>query len=453
VTEVTGTGVRAEPASPGQRLLWIMDRYRGGNGMMGVPLLYRLRGRLDEGALAGAVAGVSRRHEALRTTFGMRRRALHQFIHEPGATVATHRITDLRGAPDPERAVATQVREFLRADLDTASSPLATALWRLGPEDQVLVLNIHHLVTDAWSNMLISRDLAALYTAAVRGTPAMLPAVGWQQADFVRWQARHLAGGALTRHQAYWNDELRGAALPKLPDRRDQAGNRGRPTPGALMSHEWFALPADLITSLRATAREQRCTLFTLLLAAMLATLRELTGQDDVSIGSIFANRAQPQARQTVGFLANMVVVRSRTPATAAHVTTLAGVRRSALGALGHEELPFLSIPFGTMAGTEAPATRGRPEDVVFHMLAVPPDAGFGEIRFDGLDTEPLRIPDGMGNRFDLEVLIVPSRHGLDGVVRYTAERFEASYIRRFAATYLAAAGNFASLACPRVRS
>jgi hypothetical protein len=433
----------------GQRLLWVMDRYRGGNGMMGVPLLYRMRGQLDEQALAVAIAGLTQRHEALRTTFGMRRRALCQFIHPRAGISVPHQVTDLRGATDPEQAAA-QVRRFLRDGLDTASAPMATALWRTGPDEHVLVLNIHHLVTDAWSNMVLSRDLAALYSAAVLGRPAGLPSVGWQQADYTRWQAGHLTGPVLTRHQGYWSEHLRGAEFAAVPGSRTADGQRIEPVPGALMAHEWFALPPELITALRAAAREHRCTLFTLLVAAMLAALRELTGQEDLAIGSVFANRAHPMTRQTAGFLANMVVVRASARAAAGPGAFLDGVRRSVLGALAHQELPFLAIPFSTVAHADRPAERGRPEDIVFHMLAVPPDAGYATVAFSGLDTEPLPIPDGMGNRFDLEVLIVPSQRGLGGVVRYTPGRLDAGYVRRFAAAYLAAARTFAEAGLAR---
>jgi non-ribosomal peptide synthetase component F len=220
-------------------------------------------------------------------------------------------------------------------------------------------------------------------------------------------------------------------------------GGRADPEPGAPMAHERFPLPPELIASLRTAARARRCTLFTVLVTAMLAALRAHTGQEDLAIGSVFANRAQPRARQTVGFFANMVMLRASAPRGTGPDGLLPGVRRSVLGALAHEELPFLAIPFGTVAPA-APGERARPEDVVFHMLAVPPDAGPAAAAFAGLDAEQLPIPDGMGNRFHLEVLIIPSRSGIGGVVRYTPARFHARQIRRFAATYLAAAGALA---------
>jgi hypothetical protein len=444
---------RAEPASLGQRLLWLMNRYRGGNGMMGVPLLYRMRGPLDQRALSEAVAGLVDRHEALRTTFGMHRRALHQFIHEPGEISVPHHVTDLSsraagtsavGTAAAQQRMADQVRAFLRADLDHTSCPLATGLWRLAPNDHVLVLNVHHFVTDAWSNMVLSRDLAALYSAALRGIPAALPPVAWQQADYVAWQRERLRGAILQQHQAYWTEHLRDATFARLPDNRSPGGPRAEAKPGVFMANEWFVLPPELLAGLRSAARATRGTLFSMLLAAMMAALRELTGQEDLAIGSIFANRARPQVRQTVGFLANMVVVRASALASAGRDAFLDGVRRSMLGALAHEELPFLAVPFSSVQDAASPA-RGRPEDVVFHMLAVPPDAGFDKIRFAGLDTEPLRIPDGLGSRFDLEVLIVPSPDGLDGVIRYTPDRFDAEYIQRFARLYLAAAQSLAA--------
>jgi len=439
---VSGEPVRVVPASPGQRMLWVLDRHRGGGGMMGVPILLRLRGNLDEAALGSALSELVRRHEALRTTFGLRGRILHQFVGHPEAAATLLRAADLRDVPEPWSAAQFQAAEFLREDPDTTRSPLAVGLWRTAPDEHLLVLNIHHLVTDAWSNMLISRDLSALYSAAVLGEPARLPRIDWQQADHTEWQAGHLAGTVLEDHRTYWREHLKDATFARLPG--SAAARRTASAAGLPMAQEWFELSPALIASLTDSARSLGSTLSAYLLTAMAAALRETTGQQNPAFGAVFADRALPQTRQTVGLFANMVVIHAPDHGQDA-VSGPAGPGRladrihdSVLGAHAHEELPFLLLPHRADRG----ATGGGavPENVVFHMLAVPPDAGFETISFAGLEHEVPAPPGGMGSRFEFEVLIVPRPHGLDGVVRYQADRFGAEFIKMFIKLFLEAA-------------
>ena len=146
-------------ATDGQRVLWFMDHYRGGNGTMSVPLLFRMRGPLDAGALRCALDDVGARHEALRSTFRRQHGQLMMTCHEERQIALT--VTDLPGA-DAD-SVGEFVRQLLRADADTAETVARATLLRLAPHDHLLVLDVHHLVTDAWSNRLITRDLATCY--------------------------------------------------------------------------------------------------------------------------------------------------------------------------------------------------------------------------------------------------------------------------------------------------
>lgn len=447
--------VRVEPASQAQRTLWLLDRYRGGNGMMGVPLLYRLRGTLDRHALIRAVEGLCQRHEALRTTFGLRGRTLQQFVHPPGARPVAVQATDLSGTPAAEEEAGRQLREFLRRDPDPASSPLDVRVWRLGPAEHVLAVNVHHLITDAWSSMLLARDLAVLYSAAVteatggamrHHTPA-LPPVDWQLADYTCWQHQRLSKSAAVTHQEYWREQLRGAVYPSIPgaSAADSPGGnpvRHSPPPGTPTVHEWLGLPPDLVAALRTAARSGHHSLLSLLLTAVMSALRQLTGQQDLAIGTVLANRDNPRVRQTVGLFADMTVVRARCPSRVGPGTLVSEVHRSVRAARMHADLPFLMAP--RPGGPDAPDDLGRPEDVVFHMLPVPPDAGFEAIRFAGLTAEPLPVPDGLGSRFDLEVLIVPTPHGLDGLVRYAQGRCPPSFARRLATACATAAEDLA---------
>jgi hypothetical protein len=427
------TGLEYAAASPGQRLLWLMDHYRGGAGMMNVPVIYRLRGELDEDALSSALAQVLARHEALRTRFVWRGQALRQAVYPPTQIAA--RTIDLSAEPDPPAGAAAAARARVQQDIDVGSQPpFDVSLYRLGREDHVLLLNVHHLVTDAWSNMLVCRDLGAFYNAARgRGLPG-LPPVVWQYRDFVAWQQERLQGERARAHSVFWQHQLDGAAAPLQGCRQGAGKPAGRRSAAA--ENVWFTIDEEELHQLGDLARRERTSTFVVLLSLFFGVLMSVEGQQDVTVGSIFANRARPEVCETVGFFANMVPLRVRLAAAVRPTLRelVSEVRQTVLAALAHQELPYMSTPLASGRGARA-------DSVVFHMLASPRRAGPpGSVAFDGLDVEALRMPEGATTRFELELLIVPTTSGADGVYRYGADRFERSFIETLATRYRALA-------------
>lgn len=424
-------------ATPGQRVLWFMDHYRGGNGMMSVPLLFRMRGTLDVLALQGALDDLTARHEALRTTFRRQRGQLMQTCHDE------HRMVLAVAEPPPgddggkadERSLSEFVRRLLRADPDIGETVARATLVPVASDDHLLILDIHHLITDAWSNRLITRDLTAFYNRRLGRPGEELPSVTWQQSDFAQWQEEHLNGAVLREHEEFWRSYLSGACYPRIPPLPVRAGKE-RP----LAENEWFPLEPGLLNGLGAVAREERTTRFVVLLAIFLAALQQMTGQPDITVASIFANRTRREAHETVGFFANMVPVRGCAAPGAGHSEMIRSVRRSVLQAMEHQELPYLTLP---MPPDVAPA--GRLEDVVFHMLAVPPTTEPTEPDFAGLRSTTLPIPDGLGSRFDLELLVFPGDPSFSGVFRYAADRFDRQYVLTLRDAYLAIAHEIAA--------
>jgi hypothetical protein len=433
---VSTENVHIIPATPGQQLIWLMDRFRGGNGMMGVPLLYRLRGELVIPDLAGAIDDLVTRHAALRTTFTLKNRVLNQLVHPPGYASTELTYIETMTAQDPVKIAYEQVRDYLRADFSISLTPVKAALWRMAHDDHLLVLDVHHIVTDAWSNMLISRDLAALYRARRDQCEAGLPAIEWQYSDYSEWRRERMNGALADRHRDYLLSVLRGARFPALPAEPERPG-RGRPLAGNV----WFNQNPGQVEALRKVARDERTTLFVILLSLFFATMQGVTGQPDLAIGSIFANRARPEVRETVGLIANTVVIRTRTRPGATMRELIRAVRRSVLDALAHEEFSHLSLPHDAWQRDAS----GEPGDVVFQMLAEPPTASADErTDFGGLHVQPHHIPDGLGCRFELEMLVIPQPGGLEGVIRYAADRFTPEYAQDLARRYLAAVSGLA---------
>lgn len=412
------------PLAPLQRMLWLMDRYRGGSGVMNVPLVHRLTGDVDVEALAAAVRALADRHEALRTAVVRTREGWAQGVRPRGAA-AELAVHDLRGqgADAPDRAVA----ERLSQDLDLgASLPYTADLYRVTDRDHMLMINVHHLITDAWSNALIRRDVAALYNAAHGG--AAPPAVDWQYRQALDWQDQHLTGDVLAERQDFWRSRLSGFTSPLL---RPVPARRRRSSPPS--GNEWMSIGGTELRRLTALAARYRTSTFVVLTALFLAVLRAETGRADLGVGSVFANRARKETHETVGLFANMVLLRVRVPERCSFADLLRLTRATVLEALDHQDFPYMTLPVREL---RLPA--GRPENVVFHMLAVPPGVRGGDGGFQGLDDRALPLPEAAGSRFDMELLVFPGDPGADGCFRYAADQFPRDYVRALSGRYRA---------------
>ncbi|WP_431729551.1 condensation domain-containing protein [Verrucosispora sp. TAA-831] len=379
------------PASVAQRLLWMIKHYRADFGALSCPLLCRLTGRVDADALDAALSALSARHDSLRTTFTGRGARLAQVVHPP--TPAAARRVDLSAQPDPAAAVDQAIRAELRTAIDPTEWPARSTLWRLGPDEHVLCLNLHHLVTDAWSTGILFRDLGVLYAQAL-GVPARLPATGWQYAEFVRWQQELLDGDGLRRHRDYWRRQLTGSELPAV----GTSAVAATPSDGPATSDVAVDLDREAVARLRALARTQRSTLFAVLLAVFYHHLHRITGQDDLAVASMFANRSRPELRETVGLLANMVLLRARVGQAETFADLVGQAHGAAIGAFTYQDLPYQMLPLDVVQ------TGGRrADDVLFNVMAEvqhrTESAGVG---FE------LLVPPGLGSRFQFELAVAP---------------------------------------------
>ncbi|MEU6715869.1 condensation domain-containing protein [Nonomuraea sp. NPDC046802] len=381
------------PASIGQRLLAMIGHYRPDHGALNCPVLCALRGPLDTGALRAALDGLTATHEALRTSFTGRGRGLTQVVHPP----SPQPLAEVALAGEDELAAA--VDQELSTPIDVGVWPTRATLWRLGTEHHVLCLNAHHLVTDAWSAGLLFENLQAGYAQALGSRSPDKPPC-WQYRHFVDWQTRLVEGG-LDRHRDYWSRRLAGLELPRLPYRKTEGK-------AAAIGAD---LSPDVVAGLRQIARRQRTTLFTVMLALFYAVLRQTCGQDDLAVASLFANRSQPESRKTVGFLANMVVLRTRTSGRDTFNTLMRATHDTVAGALAYQEQPYQTLPLdGVRLG------EGRADDVVFQMMTDIDHVGSAE----GVDFE-LLVPEGIGSRFEVELAVAARERDMRVVLFHTA--------------------------------
>lgn len=404
------------PASVAQRLLWVLEQFRGQDGSANCPIVLRLRGRLDEERLGDGLAALTARHESLRTTFEGRGARLTQVVHDP-RPVELHR-RDI-SAPEPERALREAVTAEVNRPVDAGRWPTRATLMRLGGNDHALCLNMHHAVTDGGSCGLIVRDLQSLTSGGPR-----LPAVRWQYAQFCRWQEKWLASPEMNEDRAYWTRHLARARVPQLPLR---PASPETPWLSASISE---AIDAATVSALGQIARRQRTTIASALLAVFYLVLREHTGDDDLAIASFMANRARPELRDTVGLLANMAVLRTRIGSGDDFGEVLRRTHGTAMDAFVHQRLPYQLLPGGTISGPGR-----RADDVMFHLVPQLP----APLRVAGTAAE-IVVVDQLGSRFECEFQLYPHHGGLQAVLCYNCSRLGHDLAKRLVSRYVATA-------------
>ncbi|HST59909.1 MAG TPA: condensation domain-containing protein, partial [Longimicrobium sp.] len=295
------------PLSFAQQRLWFLEQLGNLGGTYHVPSRLRFKGALDRDALLGALDRIVARHEALRTVFAEVNGVPEQRI-APAEASGFHLVEhDLGGEGDAEAALGRWMDAEARAPFDLERGPLVRGrLIRLAADDHVLLITMHHIVSDGWSMGVLFRELSALYAAHARGGEAELPALPVQYADYAAWQRRWVEGELLERQAGYWERALAGAPeLLELPTDRPRPGKQD--FAGDTVDVE---LDEALTAALKALSQRHGTTLFMTLLAGWATVLARLSGQDDVVVGTPSANRGRAEVEALIGFFVNMLPLR-----------------------------------------------------------------------------------------------------------------------------------------------
>ncbi|HEY0512098.1 MAG TPA: amino acid adenylation domain-containing protein, partial [Thermoanaerobaculia bacterium] len=411
------------PLSFAQTRLWFLDLLEPGSPTYVLPLALRLRGELSPAALTAALGEVARRHEALRTTFQERAGEPAQVISAPVPLVLP--VADLAGLP-AERAEAEARRlgrEEAARPFDLGRGPLfRVTLLRLGAAEHVLLLDLHHIVSDGWSMGVLVREIAALYGAALAGGPSPLPELPVQYADFAVWQRSWLQGEELERQIAYWRRRLAG-----VPPVLELPADRLRPaTPTRRTGRLLAAFGADLAGELARLAHRHEASLFMVLLAGLQALLGRVTGQDDIPVGSPVANRNRGEIEPLIGFFVNTLVLRGDVAGDPAFTELLARVRQMALEAYAHQDLPFERLV------EELQPERRLSVPPLFQVLCALQNAPMDRAELRGLSLEALDVWTGV-TPFDLELSFMEGRDGepLRVLALYNADLFDPPTVLR----------------------
>ena len=391
------------PLSFAQQRLWFLHRLEPGSAAYHIPLAVRLTGFLDRLALEHALQALVTRHEALRTTILDGDGGPLQMI-VPALRVVLP-VTDLGTVPEGERE--SEARRLAiaeaRAPFDLARGPLLRArLLRLADQEHMLLLALHHIVSDGWSMGVLMKELAALYNGFAAGTPATLPELPIQYADYAVWQRRRLQTDVLDRQLAYWKQRLAGAPpVLELPTDRPRSATTSRH--GARVT---LAIPKSLTDQLNTLGRREGATLFMTLLAAFKILLARYSGQEDIVVGTPIAGRTHTELEGLIGCFLNTLVLRTDLSGDPSFRELLARVRETAVGAYANQELPFERLV------EELQPVRSLGHNPLFQVLFQVGGTPAEALKLDGLEVGRMRSG-GIGAKFDLSFRIMERPTGL----------------------------------------
>ncbi|MGZ3460494.1 MAG: condensation domain-containing protein, partial [Archangium sp.] len=414
------------PLSFAQQRLWFMDRLEPGSSLYNLPVVLRLEGPLDVQVLERSFHALVRRHESLRTTFRQSGMSALQVISSPiEVPLAT---VDLRQLPAERREEDARRRsvEETQRPFDLVSGPLLrVTLLTLGDTEHVLVVVMHHIVSDGWSLGVLVRELRELYAAFMSGKESPLEALPIQYADYTRWQREWLRGKVLESQLAWWRGLLTGAS-PAL----ELPTDRPRPPVQTFRgAYQRVHLPVELTEGLRKLSQREGVTLFMTLLAGFQALLHRYSGQDDISVGSPIAGRGRAEVEGLIGFFVNMLVMRSKVRSEEPFRELLRQVKEVALGAYAHQEVPFEKLV------EEFKPERDTSRTPLFQVVFVLQNAPLSELTLPGLKLQPLDV-DGRTAKYDLTVSLRETDAGVEGVIEYNTDLFDKETVERMAGHY-----------------
>jgi len=404
-----------------QESLWLVEQFAPGNVAYNLPSALRLEGPLNVAALEQALEEMVKRHESLRTTFHVRENQPVQVI-SPMVDIPLVKV-NFQHLSEAERE--QKARDFLAAEavrpFDLAHGPLLrSSLLRLAEDQHILFLLIHHIISDEWSKDVFLRELTSLYRAFSAGQPSPLPDLPIQYADYALWQRERLQDGQRDHLLAYWKQRLADVpAVLELP--ADHPRPAIQSFQGAQVS---FQLSPALSEYLRVLSQQEQATLFMTLLAAFQALLSRYTGQEDMVVGSPIANRNQPETERLIGYLVNMLVLRTDLSGAPSFRELLRRVRGTALDAYAHQDLPFEKLVEALQP------ERSLSYSPLFQVMFALENATPASFEVAGVTWQALEIASA-ASKVDLALSLRASQQGLSGFFEYNTDLFEAATIKR----------------------
>jgi amino acid adenylation domain-containing protein len=428
----------ARQLSFAQERLWFLDQFDPGSPAYNLFNAVQITGRLAPRLLGAALDEIVRRHATLRMTFRAEagrprldvRPRLALDLPEIDLSALSAGAAGAVGAAGAAGTAGIETVRLARAEarrpFDLERGPLVRALLlRQGPTGHVLLIDMHHIISDGWSLGVFLGEVAALYPAFAAGLPSPLPELAVQYPDYSFWQRSLLQGELLERQLAYWKEQL--ADAPEAVDLPGRPGGGARP---AVLSSvngatRRFPLPAGLAGGVQALSRRQGTTLFMTLLAGFAALLHRYSGASDLMVGVPVAGRGRPELEPLIGFFVNTLVVRVRLDGASTGAELLRRVRRASLDAFTHQDLPFEKLV------AELNPDRDLDRSPLFQVMFALQNAPAARVELPGVSLAPLEVETGT-TRFELFLELTEREGGLEGALHYSRDLYDPVLIARF---------------------
>src|SRR5215217_18556 len=402
-----------------QQRLWFLDQLEPESPLYNIHVAVNVSGSLNVHVLHQSIGEILRRHEVLRTTFAVIDGRPVQVIDR--TTTFKMPVSDMQGRDVSQ--LSTWAEEEARRAFNLTKGPLLRAkLLRLGENEHVLLLTMHHIVSDGWSMGVFVRELAALYEAYMAGRPSPLQELPIQYTDFAAWQRDWLQNEKLEEQLSYWKAQLADAPpLLELPTDRPRP-----PVQTHKGAHKDLTLSETLTRSLKDLTRREGVTLFMTLLAAFSTLLYRYSGQCDILVGTPIANRNRAETESLIGFFINTLILRTRFSEQMTFRALLGQVRETALEAYAHQDLPFEKLV------EELQPERTLSHSPLFQVMFHLQNAVTESLSLSGLSMSPLEV-ETQTAKYDLLLTMAETEEGLAGRLNYNTDLFDAGTVTRMA--------------------
>ena len=411
------------PASFAQQRMWFLDQLEPGRGSYNIPVVVRLKGALDVAALGRAFDELARRHESLRTTFASAGGLPVQVIaDEIKIDFPVEDLTDLPEAGREAEALRRSREESWRP-FDLARGPLVRArLYRLGPDDHLAAVTMHHAVSDGWSIGVLIYEAGVLYEAFATGVPSPVPDLPVQYADYAVWQRGWLKGEVLEAQVGFWRQTLAGVPALELPT------DHPRPAvAGGAGAQRFRVFPGALIEGAQALGRKEGATLFMTLFAGFEALLSRYSGQTDFAIGTPIAGRTAARTEGLIGYFANTLALRADLSGEPGFRELIRRARATALGAYARQDLPFDQVVVDLQPG------RDPSRSPIFQVMFVLQNAPLPALESAELTMAPVDV-ESVDAKFDLTLSVIETEDSFKAALEYATDLFDAATADRMLA-------------------
>ncbi|MCU7493270.1 MAG: amino acid adenylation domain-containing protein [Ignavibacteria bacterium] len=414
------------PASYAQQRLWFLDQFEPGSPYYNIPSAMRIKGKFDIPVFKKVLGEIVRRHEALRTNFlsleGKPVQVISKSVDVPFL------VLDLKKMPEEEKELEIKriLKEKARCSFDLLKDPLLkVTVLELGPVDHVVIVVMHHIISDGWSMGLFVQEISTLYNAFSLGIPSPMPELTIQYADFSMWQKEFMQGERLEKELSYWRHRLEGSSqVLRLPT------DRPRPSVwtnnGATLSR---TIPQSALDGLMELCRKEKVTLFMTLMASFQILLHKYSSQHDISVGTPIANRTRRELEGIIGLFINTIVIRTEIDEAVSFRDYLKKVRTVTLEGYENQDLPFEFLVEKLQPG------RDMSYQPMFQVMFILQNLPLNSQPFHGLDFRMLDVDMGTST-FDITLTVAETYEGLDATIEYNTDLFDESTISRMLRHY-----------------